>query len=92
MRLPPLSADTTRWTAISAGSVWRCECIPILRVLVSFTNGRSALNGMVLGEGTPADDPVQAIKDVYAKGGPKDGDEFLKPIIVGGNERRLKGT
>lgn len=49
-----------------------------------------ALKGMVLGEGTPADDPVQAIKDVYAKGGPKDADEFLKPIIVGGDERRLK--
>lgn len=45
---------------------------------------------MVLGEGTQTDDPVQAIKDVYAKGGPKDSDEFLKPIIVGGDERRLK--
>jgi 2,3-bisphosphoglycerate-independent phosphoglycerate mutase len=46
---------------------------------------------MVLGEGTPSDDPVQAIKDVYAQGGPKDGDEFLKPIIFGGDERRIKG-
>lgn len=46
---------------------------------------------MVLGEGTATDDPVQAVKDVYARGGPKDGDEFLKPIIVGGDERRLKG-
>lgn len=46
---------------------------------------------MVLGEGTTAEDPVQAIKDVYAKGGSKDADEFLKPIIVGGEERRLKG-
>ena len=47
---------------------------------------------MVLGEGTATDDPVQAVKDVYAQGGPKDGDEFLKPIIVGGDERRLKGS
>lgn len=46
---------------------------------------------MVLGEGTQSDDPVQAIKDVYAQGGPKDADEFLKPIVVGGDERRLKG-
>ena len=45
---------------------------------------------MVLGEGQATDDPVQAIKDVYARGGSKDGDEFLKPIIVGGDERRLK--
>jgi len=51
-----------------------------------------ALKGLVLGEGTETEDPVQAIKDVYAKGGPKDGDEFLKPIIVGGKEGRIKGT
>lgn len=51
----------------------------------------SALKGMVLGEGTETEDPVQAVKDVYAKGGAKDCDEFLKPIIVGGKERRLQG-
>lgn len=51
----------------------------------------SALKGMVHGEGTETDDPVQAVKDVYAKGGDKDCDEFLKPIIVGGKERRLQG-
>lgn len=51
----------------------------------------SALKGLVLGEGTPTEDPVQAIKDVYAQGGSKDADEFLKPIIVGGDERRIKG-
>jgi 2,3-bisphosphoglycerate-independent phosphoglycerate mutase len=50
-----------------------------------------ALKGMVLGEGTETDDPVQAVKDVYAKGGPKDADEFLKPIIVGGKEARIQG-
>lgn len=47
---------------------------------------------MVLGEGTPSDDPVQTVKDSYAQEGNKSGDEFLKPIIVGGDERRLKGT
>lgn len=52
----------------------------------------SALKGLILGEGTPSEDPVQTIKDSYAKGGPKDGDEFLKPIIVGGDERRIKGS
>ena len=46
---------------------------------------------MVLGEGTETDDPVQAVRDVYARGGPKDTDEFLTPIIVGGKERRLQG-
>jgi 2,3-bisphosphoglycerate-independent phosphoglycerate mutase len=46
---------------------------------------------MVLGEGTTSEDPVQTIKDSYAQGGGKDGDEFLKPIIVGGDERRIKG-
>jgi 2,3-bisphosphoglycerate-independent phosphoglycerate mutase len=51
----------------------------------------SALKGLILGEGTPTEDPVQAIKDVYAQGGSKDADEFLKPIIVGGDERRIKG-
>jgi 2,3-bisphosphoglycerate-independent phosphoglycerate mutase len=50
-----------------------------------------ALKGMILGEGTETDDPVQAIKDVYAQGGPKDADEFLKPIIVGGKEARIQG-
>jgi hypothetical protein len=51
----------------------------------------SALKGLVLGEGTETDDPVQAVKDVYAQGGPKDTDEFLKPIVVGGQEGRIKG-
>ena len=50
-----------------------------------------ALNGMILGEGTESDDPVQAMKDVYARGGQKDADEFIEPIIVGGKESRIKG-
>lgn len=45
---------------------------------------------MVLGEGEASEDPVQTVKDIYAKGGSKDSDEFLRPIIVGGDERRLK--
>jgi 2,3-bisphosphoglycerate-independent phosphoglycerate mutase len=50
-----------------------------------------ALKGLVLGEGDQTDDPVQAVKDVYARGGEKDKDEFLKPIIVGGQEGRIQG-
>lgn len=51
----------------------------------------SALKGLVLGEGTPSEDPVQTVKDNYAKEGNKSGDEFLTPIIVGGDDRRIKG-
>ena len=45
------------------------------------------MKGLVLGEGTEASDPVQAIKDKYEKG---ETDEFLKPIILGGKERRVQ--
>ena len=50
-----------------------------------------ALKGLVLGEGEEATDPVQAIKDAYARGGEKDKDEFLKPIILNGKEARIQG-
>lgn len=50
-----------------------------------------ALKGLVLGEGEQATDPVKAIEDVYARGGEKDKDEFLKPIILNGKEGRLQG-
>lgn len=50
-----------------------------------------ALKGMVNGEGKEATDPVQAIKDVYALGGDKDRDEFIKPIILNGKEARIQG-
>lgn len=50
-----------------------------------------ALKGMVLGEGEESDDPVEAIKSRYARGGDKDKDEFLTPIIFGGKEARIKG-
>jgi len=46
-----------------------------------------ALKGMILGEGEQSDDPVKTIKERYDKG---ENDEFLKPIIVGGQERRIK--
>ncbi|KFA62027.1 hypothetical protein S40285_02158 [Stachybotrys chlorohalonatus IBT 40285] len=49
-----------------------------------------ALKGMVLGEGEESDDPVEAIKSRYARGGDKDKDEFLTPIIFGGKEARIK--
>lgn len=50
-----------------------------------------ALKGMVLGEGEQSEDPVKTIRERYERGGPKDKDEFLTPIVVGGDERRIKG-
>ncbi|OLN96142.1 2,3-bisphosphoglycerate-independent phosphoglycerate mutase [Colletotrichum chlorophyti] len=49
-----------------------------------------ALNGMIHGKGEESSDPVQTVKERYARGGDKDKDEFLTPIIVGGSERRIK--
>lgn len=46
------------------------------------------LKGLVTGEGEDSDDPVATIKARYEKG---ENDEFLKPIIVGGKERRIQG-
>ncbi len=48
-----------------------------------------ALKGLVLGEGEKSDDPLKTIKERYEKG---ENDEFLKPIIVGGDEGRIKGA
>ncbi|KAK5995592.1 2,3-bisphosphoglycerate-independent phosphoglycerate mutase [Cladobotryum mycophilum] len=45
-----------------------------------------ALKGLVLGEGEATEDPVAAVKARYERGGSKDKDEFLTPIIVGGDE------
>ena len=45
------------------------------------------MKGVVLGEGEDATDPVAKIKERYEKG---ENDEFLKPIIFGGDERRIK--
>lgn len=46
------------------------------------------LKGLVVGEGEDSSDPVATIKERYEKG---ETDEFLKPIIVGGKERRIQG-
>jgi 2,3-bisphosphoglycerate-independent phosphoglycerate mutase len=46
------------------------------------------MKGLVLGEGADSDDPVKTIEERYEQG---ETDEFLKPIIVGGDERRVKG-
>jgi 2,3-bisphosphoglycerate-independent phosphoglycerate mutase len=46
------------------------------------------LKGLVTGEGEDSSDPVATIKQRYEKG---ENDEFLKPIIVGGKERRIQG-
>lgn len=46
------------------------------------------LNAMCIGDGEQSSDPVKTIKERYEKG---ENDEFLKPIIVGGKEARVKG-
>lgn len=51
-----------------------------------------ALKGLVHGEGEASEDPVATVKARYERGGDLDRDEFLTPIIVGGDERRIKGT
>jgi 2,3-bisphosphoglycerate-independent phosphoglycerate mutase len=48
------------------------------------------LKGIVCGEGEDSDDPVKTIEERYQKS-PPETDEFLKPIIVGGKERRIQG-
>ena len=47
-----------------------------------------ALDGLVNGEGEKGEDVVKAIEEKYAK---DETDEFLKPIIVNGDEGRIKG-
>lgn len=47
------------------------------------------MKGVVTGEGEESNDPVKTIKERYEKG---ENDEFLKPIIVGGKEARVRGT
>ena len=46
------------------------------------------MKGVVSGDGEESTDPVATIKSRYEKG---ENDEFLKPIIVGGKERRVQG-
>ncbi|KAF2868866.1 BPG-independent [Massariosphaeria phaeospora] len=45
------------------------------------------MKGIVEGDGEDSSDPVATIKERYEKG---ENDEFLKPIIVGGKERRIQ--
>ena len=47
------------------------------------------MKGIIMGEGEDSTDPVATIKERYSKG---ENDEFLKPIIVGGKNARVKGT
>lgn len=46
------------------------------------------LNALCIGDGEESSDVVKTIKERYEKG---ENDEFLKPIIVGGKEARIKG-
>lgn len=48
-----------------------------------------AVDGLVKGEGEEGTDPVEKLEDRYKK---KETDEFLKPIIVNGDEGRIKGS
>jgi 2,3-bisphosphoglycerate-independent phosphoglycerate mutase len=45
------------------------------------------MDGLVKGTGEDSEDPLATIKQRYEKG---ETDEFLKPIIVGGKERRVQ--
>jgi len=46
-----------------------------------------ALDGILHGQGTSSDDPIKTIQEKYEK---DETDEFLKPIIVNGDEARVK--
>lgn len=46
-----------------------------------------ALKGLVLGKGEISEDPVAAIEEKYENG---ETDEFFKPVVIGGDEGRLK--
>lgn len=48
-----------------------------------------AVDGLVKGEGEKNEDVVKAIEERYKK---DETDEFLKPIIINGDEGRIKGT
>jgi hypothetical protein len=47
-----------------------------------------AIKGLIAGEGEVTEDPVAKIEEKYEQG---ETDEFLKPIIVNGDEARIKG-
>ncbi|GAM87492.1 hypothetical protein ANO11243_055170 [Dothideomycetidae sp. 11243] len=45
------------------------------------------MKGLVQGEGEASEDPVKTVEERYSK---DETDEFLKPIIVGGEKRRIQ--
>ena len=47
-----------------------------------------AVDGLLQGVGEKSEDPVKTIEERYTK---DETDEFLKPIIIGGDETRIKG-
>ena len=47
-----------------------------------------ATEGLINGEGEASEDPIATIEERYKK---DETDEFLKPIIIGGDEGRIKG-
>jgi 2,3-bisphosphoglycerate-independent phosphoglycerate mutase len=47
-----------------------------------------AIEGLINGEGESSEDPIATIEERYKK---DETDEFLKPIIIGGDEGRIKG-
>jgi 2,3-bisphosphoglycerate-independent phosphoglycerate mutase len=48
-----------------------------------------ALKGLVAGEGEATEDPVAKIAERYEA---DETDEFIKPVIVSGDEGRIKGS
>jgi 2,3-bisphosphoglycerate-independent phosphoglycerate mutase len=46
------------------------------------------MKSVVLGEGEASEDPVKTMHERYEK---NETDEFMKPIVVGGKERRIQG-
>lgn len=48
-----------------------------------------AIDGLVKGVGEASEDPVKTIEECYKK---DETDEFLKPIIVGGEKTRIQGA
>lgn len=48
-----------------------------------------AVDGLVKGDGEASEDPVATIEERYKK---DETDEFLKPIIVGGEKTRIQGA
>lgn len=46
------------------------------------------MKAVVVGEGEESSDPVKTMEERYSN---DETDEFLKPIIVGGKERRVQG-